>query len=91
MLNGYYNKSKLPDEGRNQVACDFETPRKTGKNCLVPIDNWNECNKNNSYGYANAAPCIFLKLNRVSLSKETKNNNKTKSTVLNLLYLKSHS
>lgn len=67
MLDGYYNKSKLPDEGRNQVACDFETPRKNGKNCLVPIDNWNECNRNNSYGYSNAAPCIFLKLNRVSL------------------------
>ncbi|XP_063700319.1 sodium/potassium-transporting ATPase subunit beta-2-like [Culicoides brevitarsis] len=65
MLNGYYNKSKLPDEGRNQVACDFETPRKNNKNCLVPIDEWNECNRNNSYGYSNAAPCIFLKLNRI--------------------------
>uniref|UniRef100_A0A336M0F7 CSON009497 protein n=1 Tax=Culicoides sonorensis TaxID=179676 RepID=A0A336M0F7_CULSO len=65
MLDSYYNKSKLPDGGRNQVPCDFETPPKKGKNCLVPIDEWNECNRNNSYGYANAKPCIFLKLNRI--------------------------
>lgn len=65
MLAGYHNKSLLPDEGRNQVPCDFDNGPKQGKSCLVPVDDWNECSRNNSYGYTNAKPCIFLKLNRV--------------------------
>ncbi|CAM6032196.1 unnamed protein product, partial [Sphagnum compactum] len=64
MLYGYYNKEKLPGGGRNQVVCSFEQPPKEGQVCMVPIDDWTECNRENNYGYSTSRPCIFLKLNR---------------------------
>lgn len=48
--------------------CDYnDTPDSPDKVCKVDISSWSPCVKENNYNYHNAAPCIFLKLNKVIL------------------------
>ncbi|CAH1391585.1 unnamed protein product [Nezara viridula] len=46
--------------------CDYnDTPDSPDKVCKVDISSWSPCVKENNYNYHNAAPCIFLKLNKI--------------------------
>lgn len=65
-FDGYFDSKKLPNKGKDQVVCSFDRPPKKGKACMVPIENWTPCTKEDGYSYERASPCIFLKLNRVS-------------------------
>ena len=54
-------KNKKPEPGK---YCPF--------NYKDQIQSQNEkCNKNNKYGYELGTPCVLIKLNRVSLRKNT--------------------
>ncbi|XP_001604224.1 sodium/potassium-transporting ATPase subunit beta-2 [Nasonia vitripennis] len=64
-LENYLNKSKLPESGRNQVICDYDRPPAPGKVCAVDINSWGPCSAEQSYGFNNSSPCIFIKLNRI--------------------------
>lgn len=63
-----YRKPGLtPGVGQNKVTCDYNSPPGEGKVCDVNIDDWNPCTSANHYNYHRSAPCIFLKLNKVSV------------------------
>lgn len=51
----------------NRVKCDFDNPPPEGKVCIVNIDGFYPCTRDNQFNYPKAAPCIFLKLNKVIL------------------------
>lgn len=36
-----------------------------GQVCRLDLETFGDCSPQNSYGYNNSAPCIFLKLNRI--------------------------
>lgn len=61
----YINSSLLPNGGRNQQICNYNTPVKPGHVCAVEVNNWGPCSPSHQYGFNNSAPCIFIKLNRV--------------------------
>lgn len=61
----YINSSLLPNGGRNQQICNYNTPVKPGHVCAVEVNNWGPCSPNRQYGFNNSAPCVFIKLNRV--------------------------
>lgn len=51
--------------GSNEVDCAKNKPE-SGKVCKVDIKNaFGPCNRENSYGYLEKKPCIFLKLNKI--------------------------
>lgn len=49
----------------NQKNCDFVELPNEGQVCKLDISKFDQCTKEHSFGYRNAAPCIFLKLNRI--------------------------
>jgi sodium/potassium-transporting ATPase subunit beta len=49
----------------NQKNCDFDAKPREGQVCKLDFKKFSMCTKENKYGYANASPCIFLKLNRI--------------------------
>lgn len=65
-----YTKVNKEDE-KNRVDCDFENPPHNGKVCRVDVSSskFGLCTRDKDYGYSKSAPCIFLKLNKVSFSK----------------------
>lgn len=65
-LDAYYDQKKLPNQGKDQMICSFDTPPKAGKACAVPIEDWSPCTREDGYSYERSSPCFFLKLNRVS-------------------------
>ena len=64
-LAEYQNSSLLPNGGRNQQICNYDTPVKPGHVCAVEVNNWGPCSPAQQYGFNNSAPCIFIKLNRI--------------------------
>lgn len=64
----YKNNSKLPGGGKNQQICDFDKPPAPGKVCAVDVGNFGPCSPQNGYSYNKSSPCIFVKLNKVSLN-----------------------
>ncbi|KOC60535.1 Sodium/potassium-transporting ATPase subunit beta-2 [Habropoda laboriosa] len=64
-LEEYVNSSLLPNGGRNQQICNYNTPVKPGHVCAVEVNNWGPCSPNQQYGFNNSAPCVFIKLNRI--------------------------
>lgn len=64
-LAEYTNSSLLPQGGRNQQICNYNTPIKPGHVCAVEVNNWGPCSPSQQYGFNNSAPCIFIKLNRI--------------------------
>jgi hypothetical protein len=52
----------------NRVDCSFDRPPPEGKVCKQPLDNMAPCTKANRYNFHKAEPCIFLKLNKVSVT-----------------------
>lgn len=54
----------------NRVICDYTKPQPTGgKVCNVDVlsSHWGPCTNKSQYGFPTSSPCIFLKLNRVSI------------------------
>jgi hypothetical protein len=47
------------------VYCDYNSYSRD-KICYVDPKEWRMCSSESKYGYRWAAPCIFLKLNKVS-------------------------
>ncbi|XP_033309686.1 sodium/potassium-transporting ATPase subunit beta-2-like isoform X1 [Bombus bifarius] len=64
-LEEYINSSTLPNGGRNQQICNYNTPVKPGHVCAVDVNNWGPCSPSQQYGFNNSAPCVFIKLNRI--------------------------
>ncbi|XP_076232639.1 sodium/potassium-transporting ATPase subunit beta-2-like [Calliopsis andreniformis] len=64
-LAEYINSTLLPNGGRNQQICNYETPVKPGHVCAVEVNNWGPCSPDQQYGFNNSAPCVFIKLNRI--------------------------
>ncbi|XP_053987707.1 sodium/potassium-transporting ATPase subunit beta-2-like isoform X2 [Hylaeus volcanicus] len=64
-LKEYTNSTLLPNGGRNQQICSYDTPVKPGHACAVDVNNWGPCSPEQQYGFNNSAPCVFLKLNRI--------------------------
>ena len=62
-----YDKS-MSTGSEQRVTCDYGRPPPPGKVCDVDVKAWTPCTKANSYNYHKSAPCIFLKLNKVSFS-----------------------
>uniref|UniRef100_A0A0A1WGW0 Sodium/potassium-transporting ATPase subunit beta-2 n=1 Tax=Zeugodacus cucurbitae TaxID=28588 RepID=A0A0A1WGW0_ZEUCU len=50
---------------QNQVNCSFEHPPPEGKVCAFDANAFAPCTKENNFGYHQARPCIFLKLNKI--------------------------
>lgn len=63
--SAYQDPSREHGGGRNVQNCSFNNKPATGKACRVPLEKMSPCDKRH-YNYDKAAPCIFLKLNRVS-------------------------
>jgi hypothetical protein len=61
----YKNPGIVPGDGKNTVHCDFEN-YPGDKVCYVNPKEWSYCSSENHYSYHRSAPCIFLKLNKVS-------------------------
>lgn len=49
----------------NQKNCDFVEQPNDGQVCKLDISKFDQCTHELNFGYKNAAPCIFLKLNRI--------------------------
>lgn len=65
----YLHSSRLPNGGRNQQICEYgQQTLKQDKVCAVDVDKWGPCSPEESYGFNNSAPCVFIKLNRVRQS-----------------------
>lgn len=45
--------------------CDFDKPAPEGKSCNVDTARFHPCTSANRYNFQKAAPCIFLKLNKI--------------------------
>lgn len=67
----FFNPAYINDQTitgkRNQMQCDFDSPRVAEKVCAVDVSNLGDCTLENGFGYNKSSPCIFLKLNRVSI------------------------
>lgn len=59
-----YNVNRTAD---NIVQCNFNKFPSTDQVCAINLDNFGNCGPNFAYGYNTTSPCVFLKLNRVSL------------------------
>ena len=49
--------------------CNYTKGAEAGKSCHFPIPSLNECTEAKSYGYAAGKPCIFLKMNKVRVTR----------------------
>lgn len=56
-----------PISTENHVDCSFDKTPGEGKVCKVNVDQLDPCIKSKRYNFHKGSPCIFLKLNKVSL------------------------
>lgn len=68
-FSDYITPGSIPGLGANINKCDYNQPPPPGKVCDVDVKNWYPCTKENKYNYHKSAPCIFLKLNKVTFLK----------------------
>lgn len=61
----YNNRSLLPGGGANQIPCQPGVNPPPGKVCMFESSSFKDCSPENSYGFKNNSPCVFLKLNRI--------------------------
>jgi hypothetical protein len=61
----YQNAGNVSEDRKNTAHCDYNSPP-GDKVCSVDPKEWGSCSSENSYNYPKSAPCIFLKLNKVS-------------------------
>lgn len=66
IFTDYITPGSIPGLGANINKCDYNQPPPPGKVCDVDVKNWYPCTKENKYNYHKSAPCIFLKLNKVT-------------------------
>lgn len=67
-LTPYNDHTILPNGGKNQIHCDFNTTINgpgPNKVCAIKTDSFGPCSTKNSYGYIESKPCVFLKLNKI--------------------------
>ncbi|KAL5281666.1 ATP1B2 family protein [Megaselia abdita] len=66
-LDVYNDRTKLPEKGAKQKICGFNDTSVTNgdKVCEVDLTQFGPCSPQNSFGYNNSQPCIFLKLNKI--------------------------
>lgn len=57
----------LMDNGKARKLCDYDKMPDKNQTCAFEIKDWQNCTKEKNYGYETAAPCIFIKLNRVNI------------------------
>lgn len=55
----------------NSVNCDFDNLPPADRVCRVNLSHFGKCTASNSYGYNTSKPCIFIKLNKVSVGLES--------------------
>lgn len=68
--NLVYKKPGLtPGRGQNIATCDYEQPPGRGKVCDVDVKAFDMCTEEHRFYFDRQAPCIFLKLNKVSLNQ----------------------
>ena len=65
----YKNPGIVPADGKNTMHCDYTTYPPADKVCFVDPKEWGTCSSENHYSYHKSAPCIFLKLNKVTQAK----------------------
>lgn len=63
----YSDRTKLPENGATQKICGFNDSSVNNgrKVCEVDLTRLGPCSPQNSYGFNNSQPCIFLKLNKI--------------------------
>ncbi|XP_045761568.1 sodium/potassium-transporting ATPase subunit beta-2-like [Maniola jurtina] len=49
----------------NRMACSWSDASAGNKSCDVPLADFYPCNPDNQYNYHRAAPCVFLKLDKL--------------------------
>ncbi|XP_047105851.1 sodium/potassium-transporting ATPase subunit beta-2-like isoform X1 [Schistocerca piceifrons] len=64
-LEVYKTPGLTPGRGQNIYNCDYDKPPGPGQVCDVDIKTWDPCTHENMYNYHKAAPCIFVKLNKI--------------------------
>jgi len=70
-----YKKPGLtPGRGQNIATCNYDKPPGKGKVCDIDVKAFNSCTEENRFNFHRQGPCIFLKLNKVSISKSYKRN-----------------
>lgn len=67
LMDDFFKPYQNPKDYR---TCNFTnneniTEAESELPCLVNIDDFEECNSANSYGYLTDSPCVFIKLNRI--------------------------
>ncbi|XP_037958345.1 sodium/potassium-transporting ATPase subunit beta-1 [Teleopsis dalmanni] len=60
-LDSYSNRNG----DKQSKICGFNSTHNSQQVCFVDIDSFGPCTKQNSYGYKNGRPCVFLKLNKI--------------------------
>lgn len=74
MISVYKKKENLPGKGENQQICSYTLSPEQGKVCKVDVtNNMGPCNAESHYGYRNAQPCVFIKLNKVRIQRNIYN------------------
>lgn len=61
----YKKPGVTPGRGQNIYNCAYDRPPKEGQVCDVQIRNLHPCSEENMFNFHKAAPCIFIKLNKV--------------------------
>lgn len=65
-LEPYQNPKILPGSGTNQMICDYDHPPYQGKVCKIDLEKtMGPCTPDLDYGYPQAKPCVFIKVNRI--------------------------
>lgn len=64
ILSEAYQKNQT---GEPFVNCNFDKHPTEDEVCMTNIENLGNCSPEKLYGYNSSSPCVFLKLNRVSL------------------------
>lgn len=60
-----YNGSQV---GGNQVNCNAQKAPGPDQVCVLELQDFGPCSPEKQYGYNSSSPCVFLKLNRVSIT-----------------------
>lgn len=54
-------------KSENVVECSHDKPPPQGKVCKINLNSFGACRTETGYSYSKGAPCVFLKLNKVSI------------------------
>ena len=64
----YRKPGSTPGRGQNIFNCDYDRPPNENQVCDVNVKDWFPCTKENKFNYHKSAPCIFIKLNKASVT-----------------------